>query len=440
MRVFVAGASGAIGTRLVPQLIDRGHEVIGTFRSPSSAERVRALGAEPIALDLLDARAVRKAVLEAQPDAIVHQATALADVRFSGNLDRTFAQTNRLRTEGTDALLTAAREAGVRRFVAQSYASTRYAREGGPVKTEDDPLDPTPVAGTRETNAAMRYLDQAVTDAGGIALRYGGFYGAPNDGLIEPVRKRQFPIVGEGGGVSSFIHLDDAAAATVLALEHDRAGIYNIVDDEPAAVRDWLPVLANALGAKPPRHFPRWLARLFAGEAAVMMGTESRGASNAKAKRELGWTLRYPSWREGFVAAYASTNPVEGRNSHPATRTSHSPTLSAFRCFAASEALERVRGGHGREKAQTGRRHPRNGRTARGREALREGSRQGQRRGRHAARRHRPALRRARAARNRVVGSQTAICVVASAFGAAREYSSAGSSIGARRTDLRSRT
>jgi len=307
MRVFVAGASGAIGTRLVPQLIDQGHEVIGTFRSAGNAERVRALGAKPIALDLLDARAVRKAVLETEPEAIVHQATALADVRFSRNLDRSFAQTNRLRTEGTDALLAAAREAGVRRFVAQSFASFRYAREGGPVKTEDDPLDPTPPAAARETNAAMRYLDQAVTDAGGIALRYGGFYGAPNDGMIEPVRKRQFPIVGNGGGVSSFIHLDDAAAATVLALEHDGAGIYNIVDDEPAPVREWLPVLANALGAKPPRHAPRWLARLVAGEGAVMMGTESRGASNAKAKRELGWTLRYPTWRQGFVAAYAST-------------------------------------------------------------------------------------------------------------------------------------
>jgi nucleoside-diphosphate-sugar epimerase len=165
------------------------------------------------------------------------------------------------------------------------------------------------VAPTRETNAAMRYLDQADTDAGGIALRYGGFYGASNDGLLEPVRKRQFPIVGDGGGVSSFIHLDDAAAATVLALEHDGAGIYNIVDDEPAPVREWLPVLANVLGAKPPRRFPPWLARLFAGQAAVMMGTESRGASNAKAKRELGWTPRYPSWREGFVAAYAPTTP-----------------------------------------------------------------------------------------------------------------------------------
>src|SRR6266571_4646271 len=295
MRVFVAGASGAIGTRLVPQLIDRGHEVIGTFRSPGNAERVRALGAEPIALDLLDARAVRKAVLETEPDAIVHQATALADVRFSRHLDRSFAQTNRLRTEGTDALLAASREAGVRRFVAQSFASARYAREGGPVKTEDDPLDPTPPAGAGETNAAMRYLDQAVTDAGGIALRYGGFYGASNDGLLEPVRKRQFPIVGDGGGYSSFIHLDAAAAATVLALEHDGTGIYNIVDDEPAPVREWLPVLADALGAKPPRHFPRWLARLVAGEAAAMLGTEARGTSNAKAKRELGWEPRYAS-------------------------------------------------------------------------------------------------------------------------------------------------
>src|SRR3954469_11240446 len=196
MRVFVAGASGAIGARLVPQLIDAGHEVIGTFRSPASAERVRALGAEALTLDLLDAPAVRKAVLESQPDAIVHQATALKDLRFSRNFDRGFAQTNRLRTEGTDALLSAAREAGVRRFVAQSYASARYAREGGPIKSEDDPLDPTPVPAMRETIAAMRYLDEAVTAAGGIALRYGGFYGAQNDGLVEPVRKRQFPIVG----------------------------------------------------------------------------------------------------------------------------------------------------------------------------------------------------------------------------------------------------
>jgi 2-alkyl-3-oxoalkanoate reductase len=312
MRAFVAGASGAIGSRLVPQLIERGHQVVGTFRSPGGAERVRALGAEPVALDLLDPRAVRNAVLDAEPDAIVHQATALADVRFSRNLDRTFAQTNRLRTEGTDALLAAARAAGVRRFVAQSFASYRYARVGGPVKSEDDPLDPDPLPTTRETNAAMRHLDEAVTGAGGIALRYGGFYGAPNDGLIVPVRKRQFPIVGDGDGVTSFIHLDDAAAATVLALEHDGPGIYNIVDDEPAPVREWLPVLAEALGAKPPRRFPRWLARLFAGEAAVMMGTESRGASNAKAKRELGWKLRYPSWRQGFVETYARRATAAG--------------------------------------------------------------------------------------------------------------------------------
>jgi 2-alkyl-3-oxoalkanoate reductase len=313
MRVFMAGASGAVGSRLVPQLIDAGHEVVGTYNSSANAERVRTLGAKPIALDLLDARAVRMAVLESEPEAIVHQATALANARFGRSLDRTFAQTNRLRTEGTDALLAAASEAGVRRFVAQSFASYRYAREGGPVKTEDDPLDPTPPPNTLGTNAAMRHLDQVVTDAGGVALRYGGFYGAANDGLIDPVRKRQFPIVGDGGGIMSFIHLDDAAAATVLALEHDGAGIYNIVDDEPAPVREWLPVLANALGAKPPRHFPAWLARLFAGEAAVVMGTESRGASNAKAKRELGWTLRHASWREGFAAAYASTTATDER-------------------------------------------------------------------------------------------------------------------------------
>jgi nucleoside-diphosphate-sugar epimerase len=319
MRVFVAGASGAIGTRLVPQLIDRGHEVVGTFRSPGNAEHVLALGAEPIPLDLLDPRAVRKAVLETEPDAITHQATALANLRFSRNFDRGFAETIRLRTEGTDALLAAARQADVGRFVAQSFASARYARVGGWVKTEDDPLDPTPVRGTRETAAAMSYLDQAVTEAGGIVLRYGNFYGAPNDALLEPVRKRQFPIVGDGGGVSSFIHLDDAAAATVLALEHGRAGIYNIVDDEPAAVREWLPVLATVLGVKPPRRVPRWLARLFAGEAAVMMGTESRGASNAKAKRELGWEPRYASWREGFVAAYGPANPGDGRTLMPAS-------------------------------------------------------------------------------------------------------------------------
>jgi nucleoside-diphosphate-sugar epimerase len=256
----------------------------------------------------------------------VHQATALANLRDFKHFDRSFARTNRLRTEGTDALLAGAREAGVRRFVAQSYASARYTRDGAPVKSEDDPVDPTPVPAMRESFAAMSYLDEAVTEAGGIALRYGVFYGAPDDGLIEPVRKRQFPIVGKGGGVSSFIHLDDAAAATVLALEHDGPAIYNIVDDEPAPVREWLPVLADALGAKPPRRVPRWLARLFAGEAVVMIGTESRGASNAKAKRELGWELRYPSWRQGFVAAYAATAPSDGRQQHRAARARHSQT------------------------------------------------------------------------------------------------------------------
>jgi nucleoside-diphosphate-sugar epimerase len=326
MRVFVTGASGAIGTRLVPQLIDRGHEVIGTSTSPESADRVRQLGAKPVILDLLDRGAVRKSVLGAAPDAIVHEATALADVRFTRNLDRSFVETNRLRRAGTDALIAAGREAGVTRFVAQSFASYRYLRQGGRVKTEDDPDDPNPPAGMREVAGAMAYLDRAVTDAGGIALRYGVFYGASNDGLIEPVRKRQFPIVGDGGGMISWIHLDDAAAATVLALEHDDPAIYNIVDDEPAPVREWLPVLAEALGAKPPRRFPRWLARLVAGEAAVVLGTEARGASNAKAKRELGWEPRYASWRQGFPAVYASNAPAEGRGSQDATTPAHSST------------------------------------------------------------------------------------------------------------------
>jgi nucleoside-diphosphate-sugar epimerase len=324
VRVFVAGASGALGSRLVPQLINAGHEVVGSHNSPSSAERLRALGAKPVMVDLLDARAVRKAVLENEPEAIVHQATALANVKFGRNLDKTFAKTNGLRRRGTDALLAAARELGVRRFVAQSFASYRYAREGGPVKTEDDPLDPTPPANTRESYGAMTYLENAVTSFGGIALRYGGFYGAANDGLIEPVRKRQLPIVGDGGGIFSWMHLEDGAAATVLALEQDGPAIYNIVDDEPAPVREWLPTLAEALGAKPPRHFPAWLARLFAGEAAVVMGTETRGASNAKAKRELGWAPRYPTWRQGFKTAYSALSIADGPKPRPTTRTSHS--------------------------------------------------------------------------------------------------------------------
>jgi nucleoside-diphosphate-sugar epimerase len=328
MRVLVIGASGAIGGRLVAQLIQAGHEVTGTFRSAEHADRVRALGARAVALDLLDPRSVPKVVLESEPDAIVNQATALADVRFSRNLDRTFAPTNRLRTEGTDALLAAAREAGVRRFISQSFASLRYARQGGPVKTEDDALDPTPVKHTEQTNAAMRHLDEAVTAAGGIALRYGSFYGASNDALIQPVRKRQLPIVGDGGGISSFIHLDDAAAATLLALEHAGPAIYNIVDDEPAPVSEWLPVLADALGAKPPRHLPRPIAKLLAGDGAVMMGTEARGATNAKAKRELGWQLHYPTWRQGFPAAYAARTSVPESATPIAPRSSHSAMSS----------------------------------------------------------------------------------------------------------------
>jgi len=306
MRVMVVGASGAIGTRLLPQLTDRGHEVIGTFSSPGRAERVRALGAQPVALDLLDPGAAARAVLETEPEVIIHQATALASMRFSRSLDRSFAPTNRLRTEGTDALLAAARQAGVRQFIAQSFAPYRYIREGGMVKTEDDPLDPRPPAMMRETTAAMNHLDQAVTEAGGIALRYGGFYGAP-DMMTKAIRKRQYPMVGEGSGVMPFIHLDDAASATVLALDHQGPAIYNIVDDEPAPMYEWLPALADALGAKPPRRVPSWLAGLIAGQGMVTMAAESRGASNAKAKKELGWTLRYPSWREGFTAAYQVT-------------------------------------------------------------------------------------------------------------------------------------
>ena len=321
MRVFVAGASGILGRRLVPQLIDAGHEVVGTHNSPASAEVLRALGAKPVLLDVLDEGAVREAVLENEPEAIVHEATALANAKFGRSLDRMFAGTNALRTRGTDALLAGAWKAGVRRVVAQSFAPYRYAREGGPVKTEDDPLDPTPPPNAQETFAAMAYLDEAVTSFGGIALRYGGFYGAPNDGWGDLVRQGKFPIVGKCGGVFSWIHLDDAAAATVLALEHDGPAVYNIVDDEPAPVREWLPALAQAVGAKPPRHFPAWLARVLAGEAAVIMGTQVRGASNAKAKRELGWRLRYPSWRQGFPAAYSATRVADRPTPRPAART-----------------------------------------------------------------------------------------------------------------------
>jgi nucleoside-diphosphate-sugar epimerase len=318
MRVFVAGASGAIGTRLVPQLINQGHDVIGTAMSPERAKHVRTLGAEAIVLDLLDPRAVRKAVLSAEPEAIVHQATALANLSDFKHFDRSFAQTNRLRTEGTDALLAAAHDVGARRFVAQSYATARYARDGGIAKSEDDPLDSIVPEAARQSWDAMAYLDNVVSEAGGVVLRYGVFYGEPDDVLVQTVRKRMWPIVGHGDGVTSFIHLDDAAAATVLALEHHGPAVYNIVDDEPAPARVWLPEVASIVGAKPPRRFPTWLARLLAGETVVLMGTESRGASNAKAKRELAWTLRHPSWRQGFAEVYAKATASTAEPRPPA--------------------------------------------------------------------------------------------------------------------------
>jgi nucleoside-diphosphate-sugar epimerase len=322
MRVFVTGASGAIGSYLVPQLIEAGHDVIGVAKSDQGADRIRAMGGKAVVVDLLDPKAVRRAVLEARPDAIIHEATALSGIKFGRNMDKLFTQTNRLRREGTDNLLAAAREAGVSRFVAQSYAPLIYARTGGWIKSEDDPLLMEAPAGMKESLGAMRYLEDTVTKAGGIVLRYGGFYGAPSDAMPEPVRKRQFPIAGSGAGVSSFIHLYDAASATVLALEHDGPAIYNIVDDDPAPLREWLPELANILGARPPRHAPVWMAKLFAGDLGVIIATEARGSSNAKAKRELGWTLRYPSWRQGFVATYvpskakAATAPTTSQPRH----------------------------------------------------------------------------------------------------------------------------
>jgi nucleoside-diphosphate-sugar epimerase len=304
MRVFVAGSTGAVGTRLVPQLLERGHDVVGTSRSQEKVERLKAQGAEGVVLDLLDPSDVMHAVGQARPDAIVHEATALSDLSDVKHFDRSFAATNQLRTVGTQALLAAAREHGVSHFVAQSFAGWPYAREGGPIKTEDDPLDPNPVPDMRESVEAIRELEQSVLAAGGIVLRYGGLYGSPDDAQLELIRRRRFPIVGDGGGITSFVHLDDVASATVLAVERDGTGVYNIVDDDPAPAREWVPALAETIGAKPPRHVPRWLAQVFAGDAGLVLMTEARGASNAKAKRELGWTLRHPSWREGFRASY----------------------------------------------------------------------------------------------------------------------------------------
>jgi nucleoside-diphosphate-sugar epimerase len=311
MKVFVAGATGALGQHLVPQLVAKGHEVVGMTSRPEKQDIVRGLGARPVVADALDPDAVAQAVAQAEPEAIVHQLTALSGAIDLRDYEGTFALTNRLRTEGTDHLLAAGRAVEVERFVAQSYAGWPFARTGGPVKTEDDPLDPAPAEPMRSTLDAIRHLEQTVTGATwteGIVLRYGGFYGPgtgfslhPDGDLIEMIRKRKFPIVGKGTGVWSFVHIEDAATATIAAIEQGHRGLYNVVDDDPAPVREWLPRAASAVGARKPMRLPRWLGRLAAGEAAVVMMNEVRGASNAKAKRELGWQLRYPSWRQGFA-------------------------------------------------------------------------------------------------------------------------------------------
>ena len=308
MRIFLAGATGAIGQRLVPLLVDAGHEVVGSTRTPAKVDGLRLAGVTPVVLDGRDGDAVRLAVLEAEPEVVIHQMTAL-----SGNLDlrhfaESFAETNRLRTETTDRLIDAAVEAGAKRFIAQSFAGWPNEQSGGPVKTEEAPLNTDPPKQVHETLGAILHLESVTTGTPGIeglALRYGGLYGAGNalgkDGvMLEAVVKRQMPIVGGGSGIWSFLHIDDAAQATALAVDRGAPGIYNIVDDEPAPVSEWLPYLADVLGARPPRRVPAWLARLIVGEAAVSMMTKIRGSSNAKAKRELRWGLRYPSWRVGF--------------------------------------------------------------------------------------------------------------------------------------------
>jgi nucleoside-diphosphate-sugar epimerase len=316
MKVFVAGATGVLGRALVPQLVAQGHDLVGMTKSASKQDLVRRLGARPVVADALDPDAVAEAVASAEPDVIVHQLTALSgpmSFREARNPERSsaFTMTKRLRTEGTDHLLAAGRAVGARRFVAQSFGAFRWARTGGPVLTEDDPIDLNPPAALRMALPGILQVERAVTTiewGEGLALRYGGLYGpgtsvslAPDAVMAAPIRKRRFPIVGDGGGIFSHVHVEDAAAATVIAVERGQPGIYNIVDDEPAPVREWLPGLASALGAKPPRRIPRWLARLLAGEAATLMMTDVKGASNEKAKRELGWTPRYASWRQGFA-------------------------------------------------------------------------------------------------------------------------------------------
>ena len=308
MRIFVAGATGALGRRLVPLLVQGGHQVTGMTRTAGKAAGLRAAGAEPVVADALDRDAVLRAVVATRPEVVVHELTALAGMTAFRRLDEGFALTNRLRTEGTDHLLAAARAAGARRFVAQSFAGWPFARVGGPVKTEDDPLDPDPPAQLRRTLDAIRHLEATVVGAEGIegvVLRYGGFYGpgtSAGEGgfMLEDLRRRRFPLVGAGTGVWSFVHIDDAATATVAAVERGAPGIYQIVDDDPAPVSEWLPALAAAVGARPPRRVPAWVARLAGGAHGVVLMTEARGASNDKARRELGWRPAWPSWHQGF--------------------------------------------------------------------------------------------------------------------------------------------
>ncbi|HXH96216.1 MAG TPA: NAD(P)-dependent oxidoreductase [Gaiellaceae bacterium] len=305
MRVFVAGASGVIGRRLVPQLVERGHQVVATTRSTEKGDRLRALGARPAVMDGLDATSVGEAIARAEPEVVVHQMTALTGVGDLRRFDEEFALTNELRTRGSDNLLAASEAVGVRRFVAQSYTGWPNERVGGPVKSEDDPLDSSPPARQQKTLEAIRHLEEAVStaDLEGLVLRYGNLYG-PSTSLAneyaQAIRKRKLPVVGDGGGIWSFLHVDDAAAATVLAVEQGPPGLYDVVDDDPAPVAEWLPHLAHCLGAPPPRRVPAWLARLAIGEVGVSMMTQIRGSSNAKAKQELGWQPAWPSWREGF--------------------------------------------------------------------------------------------------------------------------------------------
>jgi nucleoside-diphosphate-sugar epimerase len=308
VRVFVAGATGAIGKQLVPRLVEGGHEVHGMTRHASNREMLRSMGALPVVADALDADEVAGAVGEAQPEVIVHQLTSLAGTGLRG-FKRGAKVTNRLRTEGTDHLLSAGQAVGVERFVAQSNYAV-YARTGGPVKTEEDPLDADPPGNLREGLAAMRHLEQAVLQARwteGVVLRYGGFYGPgtnmePGGDLFEMIRKRRFPQIGDGGGIWSFIHIADAADATVAAIEHGARGVYNVVDDDPAPVAQWLPALADSLGGKKPIRVPRSILRPFAGAVVAMM-TDARGASNDKAKRELDWAPAHPSWRRSLSGA-----------------------------------------------------------------------------------------------------------------------------------------